>query len=157
GDLQGKPTSECLPKIKKYMENPSQPVEGGGESFNQFKNRALGGIERIMKTYPGPIALVTHHRVERLLNAWLATGQTNPKIDIKTLESKGDPPGTAEPFKLTHYPLSCQPIGTRPMNGGVLTAQPHLHVIKVPAKFAHHPVRHEYLAGWARGFLKKHQ
>jgi len=120
GELHGQHSSKSKPIIERGISNPDEPVKGG-ESFNQFRVRALGGIEDAMKEH-GPVAITTHHRVERLLKAWKATGETNPSISRSEFETKGERPGSVEYMDLNHYPLSLK-SSRRPGIGGLLTGE----------------------------------
>lgn len=123
GNMTGCISGDCIPTIKDYVNNkPGDPVPGG-ESFNNFKARAIDGVREAIQTNPNQnIAIVTHHRVERLLNAWDAAGQPdNLDIDNKVLTQKGDPPGsfqkitigkpvtTADALSMTHQPDQLNP------------------------------------------------
>jgi broad specificity phosphatase PhoE len=95
GKLTGTSTKEALPKIAEYVRNkPDKPVPEG-ESFQSFSDRAFEGIkEAINKAKGKPLCIVTHHRDERLLTAWVKAGQpANHKIDLDTFLQKGDKPG----------------------------------------------------------------
>src|ERR1035437_6435324 len=52
GEMQGKSIKDTLPELHKYMDNPDKVIPGGGESFNQFKERAITGLKDIEKRYP---------------------------------------------------------------------------------------------------------
>jgi broad specificity phosphatase PhoE len=93
GVLTGKATKEAIPEIKKYVNDPDTPVPKG-ESFNEFKSRAFEGIHDALDSGDSPVAIVTHHRLERLLEAWDAKGQpADHDIDLDVFTQKGDPPG----------------------------------------------------------------
>lgn len=106
GILTGKSTKEAIPEIKKYAEEtPDKPVPKG-ESFNEFKQRAFEGIHSALDSGESPVAIVTHHRLERLLEAWDAKGQpADHSIDMNVFTQKGDPPGgikTMDIKSMTH-------------------------------------------------------
>jgi phosphoserine phosphatase len=111
GKMQGSSSAspETLKRIQDHVENPDKCVPGG-ECFNDFKQRALDGLSDAADM-EHPVAVVTHHRVERLLNAWNKTGQDNPDIDQDELLQRGEKPGSVQEVELTHYPNSGQPIG----------------------------------------------
>jgi broad specificity phosphatase PhoE len=95
GKFTGAKTHEALPQIARYVrEKPDTPVPDG-ESFDQFKTRAFQGFYEAVAVHPGQIvAIVTHHRDERLMIAWDKAGQPNDHaIEIDVLLQKGDPPG----------------------------------------------------------------
>jgi SPP1 gp7 family putative phage head morphogenesis protein len=96
GKFAGRPTKEVHPQICDYARNrPDDPVPQG-ESFNSFKTRAFGGLTNILST-EGVIGLVTHHRMERLVKAWIANGcPNNFDIDLDTFLQKGEPTGASE-------------------------------------------------------------
>lgn len=95
GKFTGQTTKDALPQIAEYAQKrPDSPVPEG-ESFNTFKARAFAGVHEAVSRNPGKtVLLITHHRNERLLEAWDAAGQP-PDHDIKleTFLQKGDPPG----------------------------------------------------------------
>jgi len=91
GDYTGQTTEKALPVLTHHMEHSDKEVPGG-ESFNDFKNRFLGGVHKILKKHSGNVALVTHHRGERLLEAWKKKGfPADGDIDLKTFNQKGNP------------------------------------------------------------------
>ena len=69
-----------------------------------MENRAFEGVhEALQHAGDRKLALVTHHRVERVLNAWQNEGQPEDhKIHLDTFLQKGEPPGSAQimPIKL---------------------------------------------------------
>lgn len=98
GEFSGKSTKEALPQLAEYVQKrPDEPVPGG-ESFNDFKARAFAGIAEALKAAgQKQLAIVTHHRLERLMEAWQQAGQpASHAIDIPTFLEKGDPPGGVE-------------------------------------------------------------
>lgn len=95
GKFSGMSTKEAMPQIKKYIDDsPDEPVPEG-ESFNDFRARAFAGIkEAFAKAKGRRLAVVTHHRIERLLTAWDEAGQpADHTIDLGEFGKKGDPPG----------------------------------------------------------------
>lgn len=90
GDLEGKPSSEVDNIRKKYVINPDL-VPPNGESFNQFKTRVLGGIEDIMSRYNGKVGIVTHSKVQQLLNATEAGDWQH--VDANHFNEKPESPG----------------------------------------------------------------
>lgn len=95
GEFTGKSTKEALPKIAEYVKLKPNTKIPKGESFNTFKKRAFEGLaEAIARCKDNVIVIVTHHRLERLLEAWAKAGQpADHNIDLKTFLEKGDPPG----------------------------------------------------------------
>ncbi len=94
GELTGTATKEAIPQIEDYVKNKPDQAVPKGESFNEFKDRAFKGIHAALDSGDSPVAIVTHHRLERLLEAWNAKGQpADHSIDLETFIQKGDPPG----------------------------------------------------------------
>lgn len=92
GDLQGKSIKETLPILHEYMDNPEKELPGG-ESFNQFKERTLRGLKQIYKDYPNKkLGLVTHHRVERLIEAHANEKKGRGNFAVETQKEKGIEP-----------------------------------------------------------------
>lgn len=111
GIFTGKTTAEALPEIAKYItDKPDEPVPEG-ESFNQFKERAFQGLAEAIQAAQGrPLAVVTHHRDERLWRAWEAAGEPpSHDIDLKVFLQKGDPPGGV--FAMQVNPAALAPAG----------------------------------------------
>lgn len=107
GELTGQATTKVLPKIAEYVRSkPDEPVPQG-ESFNSFKARAFDGVREAMEQHPDEmLALVTHHRLERLMKAWAAAGQPpDHNIDLEVFLEKGDPPAGAETIKVNQAAL----------------------------------------------------
>lgn len=102
GGHEGKSVDEVLPDMLDRIGNrPDAPAEKGrgplstkdGESFNEFKNRALDATRAALADHqPGErTAVVTHYRNIRAVQAWLDKGApANNDIDTKTMMAKGD-------------------------------------------------------------------
>lgn len=75
---------------------------GGGESFNTYRFRMLGGIIGILNSHRGEkLGFCTHSRGERLLNAWIAAGcPSDLSIDFDVFLEKGEGTATAQILKL---------------------------------------------------------
>src|SRR6266699_1134430 len=58
----------------------------------------------------GPVAIITHHRLERLMTAWTKAGQNNDKIDPEVFDVKGAKPGDEIKFNMTNFTSSLKPI-----------------------------------------------
>ena len=104
GDLNGQLASLAHPYISDYAVNkPDEPIPGG-ESFNQFKNRFLDTITQINRDNPrGIVGIVTHHRGERMAEAWGGSGYSEKpySINLASFLQRGIPPGT---FRLQNFP-----------------------------------------------------
>jgi 2,3-bisphosphoglycerate-dependent phosphoglycerate mutase len=102
GKMEGQPCDSTNTKLMKdaVEKTPDEPV-GGGESFNQFKDRSQAGIRDAINNNPGKkLAILTHSKVEATLKAWEKTGQDNPSIDAPTVSREPDKPGSVEPFTM---------------------------------------------------------
>lgn len=94
GEFQGKSIKDTLPELHKYMDNPDKPIPGGGESFNQFKERTIGGMKDIHKRYPNEkLGIVTHHRVANLMEAISNEKSGHGNFDLTTQKTPGIDPG----------------------------------------------------------------
>lgn len=105
GEFTGADTKDALPKIANYVRNKPESAIPEGESFNSFKTRAFSGLQDILAKHPDKkVALVTHHRVERLLKGWQAKGEPKDhSIDLETFLQKGEPTGHAEKLVLKRW------------------------------------------------------
>lgn len=101
GDYTGERTTVAHPILAKFCcDTPTKAVPGG-ESFDSFMTRVFKGL-RIAANggYKHP-AVVSHHRVERAVAAYIAKGQpADRSIDEKTFLSKGEPTAHAEKVNL---------------------------------------------------------
>ena len=98
GDLQGKPCKDVDPKLAKLVNNPDKPAPNG-ESFNSFKDRVMSGVQDIMDRFPGQkVGLVTHSKVQRLLNAYDSTG--GQYVDHDHFNTAAESPGHEKTMKL---------------------------------------------------------
>lgn len=102
GGLTGRDMREVLPVLGNYARNrPDTPIEGGGESFNEFHLRAFDGIASAVNSNPGKVLIVSHTRVQCLLTAWKAEGYPiEHTIDIDTFLEPGRPPGNIMEFRI---------------------------------------------------------
>lgn len=97
GKYAGQLSSKAVPIIGEYAKSKPFYEIPGGESFDTFRKRFFSGLDEALDHYEGVVAIVSHHRCERLLKAWIAAGfPTNNAIDIKVFNAKGEKPGTAE-------------------------------------------------------------
>ena len=102
GGHEGQSVDDVLPDMLDRIQNrPDHPGEKGrgplstkdGESFNQFKDRALDAARAALADHePGDkTAVVTHYRNIRAIQAWLNKGAPSTNdIDTKTMTEKGD-------------------------------------------------------------------
>ena len=109
GNLTGKTTEEAMPTIKDFVENKPDQRVPKGESFNEFKDRAFKGVFNALSSGESPVAIVTHHRVERLLEAWDKAGQpADGTLDLNTFGQKGDAPGGIKKLIVKNSPEAQQ-------------------------------------------------
>ncbi len=96
GDFVGKSASEVVPLLARYaQQEPNRPVPGG-ESFDRFRLRFFSGLVVALRDHDN-IGIVTHHRNERLLKAWLKAGSPlDGSIDEDEFCRKGSPTGYHE-------------------------------------------------------------
>jgi broad specificity phosphatase PhoE len=105
GEFAGQESEKVVPQIIKYVTEKPDKAVPGGESFNKFRNRALGGIAQILAAVPDElIGLVTHHRVERLIEAWRVAGfPPDGHIDLATFTKHGENTGAIQEIQ---FPVS---------------------------------------------------
>lgn len=102
GVFTGQESKTAVPEIKAYaMDKPDEPLEGG-ESWSQFKTRVFTALRTLLVLSEGQeVGIVTHHRVERLVKAWIANGQLpDGSVNFATMFSIGEKPATAEKIEL---------------------------------------------------------
>jgi broad specificity phosphatase PhoE len=102
GDLTGTSSVKAIPQLQEYArEKPDEPIPGG-ESFNTFKQRVFEGLEQALELAGGRcLSLVTHHRVERLIAAWIAAGMPDDhSVDLGTMFQTGEDCGTAHKVRI---------------------------------------------------------
>jgi len=95
-EIEGKPTAEVMPKIHGLLDRPEQKAGGGGESFNDFKNRFLQTVDQIKRENPNQnVAIVTHFRGMKLLKSIDQAGN----LDVAEFKGRDDtiPPGSFTP------------------------------------------------------------
>jgi broad specificity phosphatase PhoE len=113
GNLEGEPET---PQVRKLLadlirKNPDQRIPGQGalsnrpgESFNEFRVRALTAIRGLMQALASApqqrIVAVVHSQIIKLLKAWLATGLPD---DLKVnsdamLKTESERPGEVDKF-----------------------------------------------------------
>lgn len=101
GKLAGEISKDAVPLLADYIENaPNSPVPEG-ESFNDFKLRFFSGLAEVLKKYKGTIGIVTHHRGERLMEAWKSAGfPESGDIDISVFKKKGEHTASVQNFNI---------------------------------------------------------
>lgn len=95
GKFAGEKSALVCDQINSYAKNKPDQAVPEGESFNKFKKRAFGGIVKAIDS--GADAIVTHHRVERLLKAWQAQGEKpDGELCWRTFGKTGEKTASAE-------------------------------------------------------------
>lgn len=93
GDVAGSDSNKAGPILQRFITEMPDKKLPNGESFNQFKERYLGAVVQLLRK-SGNIAVVTHHRNDRVLVAWLKAGQKGDfEIDPDEMSKEGIPPG----------------------------------------------------------------
>src|SRR5258706_3315867 len=94
GEHEGKPCETSNPVLEDYAKNKQDEPVPGGESFNEFINRAFAGIrDAVLNNKDKNLAIITHNRVEATLKGSEKTGQDNPDIDYKEAVQEETQPG----------------------------------------------------------------
>jgi len=126
GKYAGTLTSTAVPILADFAVNKPEQKVPGGESFDAFRARLFAGIAAALAQYQGKVAVVTHHRDERLLKAWLKHGAPiNGDIDRSEFNQKGEPTGSVETLQV--------PVGQLKM--AALTS----HLMQTAVPVAHDP------------------
>ncbi len=101
GRFTGQHSADVAKELPEFIGNPDRRVPEG-EAFNHFRDRAFEGLGEAIKGAKGrSMAIVTHHRIERLLKAWMAEGQPEDhSVDARTFLHRGEPPGAVEKMTL---------------------------------------------------------
>lgn len=101
GKYTGESSKEAHPILAKFCcETPDRAVPGG-ESFQSFKDRVFSGLRKAANGGGKHPAIVSHYRIERLINAYLANGQKpDHSIDEKAFLEKGPSTANAEQIEL---------------------------------------------------------
>ncbi len=112
GYLEGQPVTPEHLALQNHLitENPDESLPGrgpvstaAGESFNSFKNRAVGYWQKLLAQSASQpdrkIGVVTHYRTKRVLDAWMRAGAyPDRSVDADTVATKdaGSKPGMIE-------------------------------------------------------------
>jgi broad specificity phosphatase PhoE len=101
GEYAGSVTKDAVPVLAKFAtEKPDEKLPGG-ESFDDFARRFFGGVSKVLSQHKGKVAIVTHHRGERLMKAWIKNGcPPDGEIDKTEFCKKGEPTGAIMDLKI---------------------------------------------------------
>lgn len=97
GTLSGTDGKKAHAVIAEHAQHAPDEAIGGGESFNIFKYRILGGVIGMLNSNRGlNIGFVSHSRGERILHAWCAAGTpADLEIDMDVFLEMGEGTATA--------------------------------------------------------------
>lgn len=106
GIYAGEPTFESLPKLRQHVEQWPDEKVPDGESFNSFKTRAFHALFSVLDAHRDErIAVVTHHRFERLMKAWQKKGcPADLSIDLLEFMTRGEATGSVEEIEIVCPP-----------------------------------------------------
>lgn len=101
GKFAGEKSKIAVPILQRFACSKPDQALPGGESFNDFRKRFLTGLADALDEHPGVVAVVAHHRNERLIEAWAAAGfKPDGTIDAKVFGKKGEHTGSAEEIEI---------------------------------------------------------
>ena len=117
GHFTGQESKDVHPKMREYARTPDERIPKG-ESLNEFRQRFFEGLaEAIASAGKRKLCIVTHHRGERLIKAWIAKGSPAGKdIDLEVFFRHGEPPANAEIVEIDDSRLSGGPKGKAIIN-----------------------------------------
>jgi broad specificity phosphatase PhoE len=101
GTWSGVVTSKAIPVLCEYAEHKPDKDLPEGESFNTFRLRFFSELLHVLEKYPGKIAVVTHHRGERLMKAWAGTeNASDGSCKMAEFNKKGEHTGSLEDISI---------------------------------------------------------
>ena len=99
GIYAGELSKKAIPIIAAYATDKPGMKIPDGESFENFEARFLNGLYDALDEFRGFLAVVTHHRGERLLMAWKKAGYpVDGEIDRGEFTKKGEHTGSVQKF-----------------------------------------------------------
>ena len=98
GKFTGESAAKVHPMIMKHALEKPDVAFPEGESFDSFRYRCLLGTIALLNEYSDcTLCLVTHHRNDRLFNAWIEAGCPDDfELDMEHFNNKGILPGTCD-------------------------------------------------------------
>lgn len=119
GNFTGRNSNDAHPELVQYaIEAPECPLPGG-ESFDCFRERVFDGLRHLFARFADrKVGIVTHHRVERLIQAWIKAGMSPTlDIDLDTMFAMGEAPASAEEVTIDVAALGpvCNPQEQEPL------------------------------------------
>lgn len=112
GIYTGKESQAAHPILMQFATQQPDMAMPNGESFNQFKHRVMDTLGNVVNHAGGDSlpAIVTHHRVERLINAWKKAGEPPDRsVDFDTMFHPGEKTAHAELMKIDPSSLRYRP------------------------------------------------
>lgn len=102
GEFTGQESSSIHPVIADFATRKPDTKIPGGEAFNEFRYRVFNGLREYLWQNPDDLlGIVTHHRDERLLKAWIEKGQPrNLGLDLNVMFRHGEKTAHAEVVKI---------------------------------------------------------
>jgi broad specificity phosphatase PhoE len=102
GEYTGQESIAVHPIMAEYAYRKPFKAIPGGESFESFKARIFSGLREYLVFHGDKtLAIVTHHRVERLINAWIERGSpANDDIDMNVMFKRGETTAHAEKVRI---------------------------------------------------------
>lgn len=134
GKYAGTLSKTAVPILADFAVNKPDQKVPDGESFDAFRARLFAGILNALNRYPGKIAVVTHHRDERLIKAWLKAGApVNGDIMRGEFNQKGEATGSVETVNMpierlkmaaltSHLMQTAIPVTHDPFKGSMTNA-----------------------------------
>lgn len=116
GNLEGAKSADANPLLALYATRYPDVSVPGGESFNEFKDRVLSGVGMANRVAQGqPYAIVSHHKVERVLNAWDKAGQPHDgTVNLNEFLAEGEEPGSIQTLPIGVKPVTPPDVVTKP-------------------------------------------
>ena len=98
GDLTGTDGKKAHKIMTEYATKKPDERLPGGESFNTFKHRFLGGLIARLNSNRGlKLGFTSHSRGERIAHAWVSAGCPDSlEVDLGEFLAEGEEPATAQ-------------------------------------------------------------
>lgn len=101
GIYAGELSKKAIPIIAAYATDKPAVKIPDGESFENFEARFMNGVADALYKFSGVLAVVTHHRGERLLMAWKKAGYpVDGEVDRGEFTKKGEHTGTVQKYSV---------------------------------------------------------
>jgi 2,3-bisphosphoglycerate-dependent phosphoglycerate mutase len=106
GEYQGKPTDQVIDKINSHINDPDDRVPDG-ETFNEFRERYIGLLDRIIRQAiqeKQTILVATHLRNLKLADGWVQNGfPRDHSVDPDVVSSDEFDPGEIYEIPIPEY------------------------------------------------------